>query len=112
MQNVTIYSTPTCHFCHMAKEYFKANNIAYTEHDVATDLERRKEMVEKSSQMGVPVIATLDWVGRGWSYFHHDDIRRKIIQGYRMDPEKCRKFALELSDLHNEQFKGVMERLF
>lgn len=53
---VTIYSTPTCHFCHMAKEYFKENNVAYTEHDVATDLDKRKEMVEKSGQLGVPVI--------------------------------------------------------
>lgn len=40
----------------MAKELFKANNIAYTEHDVAGDMEKRKEMVEKSGQMGVPVI--------------------------------------------------------
>ena len=56
MQNVTIYSTPTCHFCHMAKDYFKANNIAYTEYDVASNMEKRKEMVEKSGQMGVPVI--------------------------------------------------------
>jgi glutaredoxin-like YruB-family protein len=53
---VTIYSTPTCHFCHAAKEFFAANNIQYTEHDVASDLERRKEMVAKSGQMGVPVI--------------------------------------------------------
>ena len=56
MQNVTIYSTPSCHFCHMAKEFFKANNIAYTEYNVAGDMERRKEMIEKSGQMGVPVI--------------------------------------------------------
>ena len=40
----------------MAKEYFKENNIAYTEHDVAADMEQRKQMVEKSGQMGVPVI--------------------------------------------------------
>ncbi len=40
----------------MAKEYFKENNIAYTEYNVAADLEKRKEMVEKSGQMGVPVI--------------------------------------------------------
>ena len=59
MKNITIYSTPTCHFCHMAKEYFKANNVAYTEYDVASNLEKRKEMVEKSGQMGVPVI-TID----------------------------------------------------
>ncbi len=53
---VIIYSTPSCHFCHMAKEFFKANNVAYTEHDVAGDAEKRKEMIEKSGQMGVPVI--------------------------------------------------------
>lgn len=56
MQNVTIYSTPTCHFCHMAKDFFKENNVTYTEHDVASDLEQRKIMMEKSGQMGVPVI--------------------------------------------------------
>src|SRR3989344_3704621 len=56
MQNVTIYSTPTCHFCHMAKEFFKENNIAYTEYDVAGGMEKRKEMVDKSGELGVPVI--------------------------------------------------------
>jgi len=56
MKNVTIYSTPTCHFCRMAKDFFKANNVAYTEYDVASNLEKRKEMIEKSGQMGVPVI--------------------------------------------------------
>ena len=40
----------------MAKEFFKANNVAYTEYDVASDTEKRKEMIEKSGQMGVPVI--------------------------------------------------------
>lgn len=60
MKNVTIYSTPTCHFCHMAKEYFKANNVAYTEYDVASNLEKRREMMDKSGQMGVPVIAIGD----------------------------------------------------
>jgi len=56
MQNVIIYSTPSCHFCQMAKEFFKANNLAYTEYDVVSDVEKRKEMIEKSGQMGVPVI--------------------------------------------------------
>ena len=56
MKNVTIYSTPSCHFCHMAKEFFKEKNIAYTEDDVASDTAMRAEMVEKSGQMGVPVI--------------------------------------------------------
>ncbi len=53
---VTIYSTPTCHFCHAAKEFFTANNVKFTDYNVATDLAKRKEMIEKSGQMGVPVI--------------------------------------------------------
>ncbi len=53
---VTIYSTPTCHFCHAAKEFFTANGVNYTEHNVATDLQKRQEMIQKSGQMGVPVI--------------------------------------------------------
>jgi glutaredoxin 3 len=57
---VVIYSTPTCHFCGMAKEFFKANNIQYTEHDVAADIAERKNMIEKSGQMGVPVITVGD----------------------------------------------------
>lgn len=65
-KQVTIYSTPTCHFCHMAKEYFNQNGIAYTEHDVASDLEKRKEMVEKSGQMGVPVILIDDTLTVGF----------------------------------------------
>ena len=58
-KQVTIYTTPTCHFCHAAKEFFTANNIKFTDYNVATDLEKRKEMIEKSAQMGVPVV-TID----------------------------------------------------
>ena len=57
---VTIYSTPTCHFCHMAKDFFSANQIKFTDYNVATDIAKRKEMVEKSGQMGVPVITIGD----------------------------------------------------
>ena len=56
MKNVSIYSTPSCHFCVLAKDYFKANNVVYTEYDVATNLKNREEMISKSGQMGVPVI--------------------------------------------------------
>ena len=55
-KDVIIYSTPTCHFCQMAKDFLKEKGIAYTEFDVAHDLERRQEMIQKSGQMGVPVI--------------------------------------------------------
>lgn len=56
MKKVQIFSTPVCKYCKLAKEYFAANNIPYEEHNVAADAERRNEMIEKSGQMGVPVI--------------------------------------------------------
>ena len=55
-KKVIIYSTPTCHFCGLAKEFFKEKGVAYEEINVATNLEKRKEMIEKSGQMGVPVL--------------------------------------------------------
>lgn len=56
MKTVTIYSTPTCHFCHLAKDYFNEQGIQFTDYNVAEDMEKRKEMVELTGQMGVPVI--------------------------------------------------------
>jgi glutaredoxin-like YruB-family protein len=55
-KKVVIYSTPTCVYCKMAKEFFNKNDVAYEEHNVAADLVARKEMFDKSHQMGVPVI--------------------------------------------------------
>ena len=55
-KTIKIYSTPTCHYCNLAKDFLKEKGIKYEEFNVATDLEKRKEMVEKSGQMGVPVI--------------------------------------------------------
>jgi glutaredoxin 3 len=66
MKTVSIYSTPTCVYCNAAKDYFKANNVAYTEFNVASDLERRKEMIDKTGQMGVPVIMIGDEVVVGF----------------------------------------------
>lgn len=51
-----IYSTPVCHFCQAAKEFFKENNVAYEDINVAEDAEKRQEMIEMTGQMGVPVI--------------------------------------------------------
>lgn len=59
-KKVEIYSTPSCHFCQMAKEFFVANNIPFINYDVASDTERRAEMIDKSGQMGVPVIVIDD----------------------------------------------------
>lgn len=53
---VIIYSTPACVYCRMAKEFFQKKGVEYTELNVAADEEARIEMVEKSHQLGVPVI--------------------------------------------------------
>ena len=54
--DVKIYSTPSCPYCIMAKEYFSAKGISYDLIDVSSDQQKRQEMVEISGQMGVPVI--------------------------------------------------------
>lgn len=56
MKKITIYSTPTCTYCNMAKDFFKENNVQYENIDVSVDEQKRNEMVERSGQMGVPVI--------------------------------------------------------
>lgn len=59
-KNVTIYSTPTCQYCKKAKSFFEENDVDYTDHNVQEDPDKRKEMLEKSGQMGVPVIIVED----------------------------------------------------
>ncbi|MFA6338996.1 MAG: glutaredoxin family protein [Candidatus Paceibacterota bacterium] len=69
MKKITIYSTPTCVYCKIAKDFFKAHDLTYTEKNVLADPASRKEAVDKSGQMGVPVI----------------DIEGKIIVGFNED---------------------------
>ena len=66
MKQVTIYSTPSCHFCQMAKEFFAANGVEYTNYDVASDTDKRQEMIDMTGQMGVPVIRIEDDVVVGF----------------------------------------------
>jgi len=55
-KQVEIYSTPTCHFCHMAKEWMTSKNIPFTDYNVMENSDKRKEMLEITGQMSVPVI--------------------------------------------------------
>jgi len=54
--NITIYSTATCPYCKMAKQYLQSKNIPYRDIDVGEDEQAAQEMIRKSGQMGVPVI--------------------------------------------------------
>lgn len=56
MRKVEIFTTPTCHYCHAVKDFFAEKGVQFTEYDVMSNMEKRKEMIEKSGQMGVPVI--------------------------------------------------------
>lgn len=72
--NVKVYSTKTCPWCIKAKEFLKGKNIKFEDIDVGADQKAAQEMIEKSGQMGVPVI----------------DINGKIIVGFdKEDIEKA-----------------------
>ncbi len=68
-RKVMVYSTPTCPYCHMAKDYLKEKKISFVDIDVASDPSKAQEMMDKSGQMGVPVI----------------DINGKIIVGFNRE---------------------------
>lgn len=54
--SVKVYSTPTCPFCTMAKNYLKQNEVSFEDVDVSKDREQAMDMIKKSGQRGVPVI--------------------------------------------------------
>lgn len=53
---IRIFTTPICPYCHTLMEFLKEHNIKFEEIDVIQNKEAQKEMIEKSGQMGVPVI--------------------------------------------------------
>ena len=65
-KRVIVYSTGSCPYCHMAKEYLKSKSVPFEDVDVGLDRARAQEMIDKSGQMGVPVL----------------DIGGKIIVGF------------------------------
>lgn len=67
--DIAIYSTPTCPYCKMAKEFLKSKNIQFKDIDVGKNSDAAREMIKKSGQMGVPVL----------------DINGKIIVGFDRD---------------------------
>ena len=66
-KKVVIYSTPTCPYCKRAKDYLSQERISYVEHNVSEDKDAVKELIQKSGQMGVPVILIDDEVVVGFN---------------------------------------------
>ena len=56
MSAITVYTTPTCGFCHMTKQYLGSKNIEFDTKDITTDENAYQEILDKSDQLGVPVI--------------------------------------------------------
>lgn len=81
MAKVEIYSTPTCHYCKAAKEFFTENNVEYTDYNVAEDAEKRAEMIDKSGQMGVPVILITNDAGEEEMTVGFDEPKVKAALG-------------------------------
>ncbi len=72
---ITVYSTPSCSYCRLAKDYLRKHNIPFRDYNVASDQAKADEMVRKSGQMGVPV---LDINGRILIGFNPTEIEKAI----------------------------------
>jgi len=74
-KNITLYSTPTCPFCKMTRNYFEEHGIKYKDIDVSVSEEAQKEMIEKSGTMSVPVI---DIDGKIITGFNEEEITKAL----------------------------------
>jgi len=87
--NIKIYSTPSCPYCKLAKDFMKEKKIDFKEVDVAGDPSAANEMVKISGQMGVPVIDIDGQIIVGWN---KDAIEESINAGAKK-PAKEKKAA-------------------
>ncbi|MBI3442520.1 MAG: glutaredoxin family protein [Candidatus Sungbacteria bacterium] len=78
---VIIYTTPSCVYCKMAKEFFAKHNVSYEEKNVVEDAEARNTMITKSGQMGVPVIQIAQDNGQAVIIIGFDQARLKELLG-------------------------------
>ena len=74
LKEYRIFSTPTCGYCHMLKDWLTEHKVDFTDVNVATDPKRGMEMVQKTGQMGVPV-----------SVIKFADGREEVILGFDRD---------------------------
>ncbi len=74
-KKVIVYSTKTCPYCRMLKDFLKENNIIFEDYDVGENREKLEEMIKKSGQIGVPVI---DIDGEIVIGFDKEEIKRKL----------------------------------
>ena len=88
--HITVYSTPTCPYCKLVKEYLQEKSLSFEEVDVASNGEAMKDMVKLSGQMGVPVIKIGDQIIVGWNRQALEDVVR-AQQAKAAAPTKSKK---------------------
>lgn len=74
---ITVYSTTWCGFCHAAKQYFDKIGVKYKDVNVENNMQAAQEMVQKSGQMGVPVIDIDGTIIVGFNRPHIDELLRE-----------------------------------
>lgn len=74
-REVTVYTTPTCHWCDMAKRYLAKHHIPYTEVDVTKDRRGLREMVLMTGGRAVPVIRVGSHAMTGWDAREFERLR-------------------------------------
>lgn len=84
--NIKIYSTPTCPYCKLVKDYFKEKGIKFSDIDVASDAAAANEMVKASGQMGVPVIDIDGEIIVGWN-------KSALEEAIAKHPQKMKQVA-------------------
>ena len=55
MKKIEIYTSETCSYCHAAKDYFRQNNISFTEYNITKDIQARSKLMRKGYK-SVPLI--------------------------------------------------------
>jgi len=81
--NVTVYTTPTCPYCHRVKDFLNQRGVGFTEYDVSVDRAAADEMIGKSGQMGVPVIIVDDQVVVGFDRARLEQLLANSGDGHR-----------------------------
>jgi len=67
MKKVKVFSTPTCPYCHMAKDYLTDKKVSFEDIDVSQDQQQAQKMVERSGEMGVPQLWIDDQIVIGFN---------------------------------------------
>lgn len=73
MKKVVVYSSDTCTYCHMAKDYLNDLGIGYEERNISKDMNARKDLMRQGF-MGVPIIQVDDEIVQGFDKSKLDEL--------------------------------------